>query len=170
MLQVFRRSLNRLLSGVHRRILLRLRASTLVADQSIKERRLRRAVNDLMPVSGSVHRILGRRDRHRVKGQPTSRVEMGLLPVGEHLRVITELGRQRVREIALHLVLGVIPRVSHDLRVFVMRARPIHHVLLEIGDVRLRISRPMIADHLIGAIRLRLLNIPTSHGDPPPNR
>ncbi|WP_317187661.1 S1 family peptidase [Mycobacterium avium] len=114
-----------------------------------------------------VHRILGRRDRHRKHRQPTSRVQMGLHTVGELTHMKAVLGLQRLGRRTLHLLGGIgltlrcstpgFVHLSGDAPLLVSRGRGV------IGAV----GGPVVADNFIGTISGRFRNV--SHGFPLPS-
>ncbi|WP_142277843.1 hypothetical protein [Mycobacterium avium] len=170
MLKILLRRLYRFPRGFQIRVLLRLSFGTSMAVEGIKEVRFWRHVNRQVAVHRSIHRLLRRRDRHRQHRQPPSRIQMSLQPISELPHMDPVFRRQRLGRRPLHLLgrvglaLGCstssFVHLGGDAPLLISRGRSI------IGAV----SGPIVADNLVGTIRLGLVDIGHLSFPLPPDR
>ncbi|WP_142279846.1 hypothetical protein [Mycobacterium avium] len=159
MLEILLRCLYRLPRGIQIRVLLRLSLGTRVTDQAIKEVRLWRHVKRQVPVHRRVHRLLRRRDRHRQHRQPTSRIQMRLQPIRELTHVDPVFRRQRLSRRTLHLLGRVGLTLGCSTPGFVHLGGDAPLLISRVRSVIGAVGGPVVADNLVGTIRLGLVDI-----------
>ncbi|WP_158084974.1 hypothetical protein [Mycobacterium timonense] len=169
-LKILLRRLYRLPRGFQIRVLLRLSLGTRVTDQAIKEVRLRRHVNRQVPVHRRIHRLLRRRNRHRQHRQPTSRIQMRLQPISELPHMYPVLCRQRLGRRPLHLLGRVGLTLGCSTPGFVHLGGDAPLLISRVRSIIGAVSGPVVADNLVGTIRLGLVDIGHLSFPLPPDR